>query len=221
MPSVVPSLTMNRDAFKSNHLVYISAPKPAKWVKLDTCRWEAPASIVTLHALNQRFKQNQELFVHKLRIGNVTAADVVEELKKFNGRLDAIETIRELLSLLNSYVEEGVLDTRNLQGLVDKSVKILPVAMGDSRELRSFFDMDWFIADDDMPLLVQTFQDVVWYLDCKELTQRRPRVLLEKLGRLDRLLSETRTEKAQAEHLSAWDPKASKALRAKGEFLSR
>lgn len=214
-------LTTDRQEFTSKPLVYIASPQPAKWVKFDVCRWDAPEAIITLFALNQRFKQNADLFTRRLGLGSASAADAVIELKKLNGRKDAMDTIRELLKILSTYVEEGKLNVDSLRGLTNNRVKILPVNIGQHTELCSFFDNNWFIEDEDMPILVECFQGFVRVVDCDYLTKRKPRVLLEKLGCLANLLSERYSVQNEAQGQVSFEPALTKNLRAKAEYLSR
>lgn len=220
-PTLLYQLMVTRQAFQSKELIYISSPQPAKWVKLDACRWDAPSAIFTLFALNQRYKQNSELFVRKLYLGNATAADVVGELKKLNGRIDSIDTIRNLLEILSGYVEGGQLNIDSLRGLEKLSMKLLPVKLGGRSELCSFVDNNWFIEEDDTPLLVELFQDIIRVVDCDFITKRRPRTLLEKMGGLANLLSERYTIENETQGEISFDPISTKALRAKAEYLSR
>ena len=159
--------------------------------------------------------------MRKLYLGNATAADVVGELKKLNGRTDSIDTIRNLLEILSGYVEGGTLNVDSLRGLEKTSMKLLPVKIGQRSELCSFVDNNWFIEEEDTPILVETFQGLVRVVDCDFLTKRRPRTLLEKMGGLANLLSERYFIENETQGEIRFDPISTKALRAKAEYLSR
>lgn len=201
-------------------MIFISYPQ-RKWVKLDACRWNAPAAIFTLFALSQRYKQNSHLFVSRLHLGDATAADVVGELKKLNGQTESIDTIRDLLQILTTYVEEGKLNVDSLRGLEKLSMKLLPVKIGERLELCSFVDNNWFIEEEKNPNLVKAFQDLVRMVDCDFLTKRKPRTLLEKMGGLANLLSQRIFVEKEVQGGIAFDPSSTKTFRARAEYFSR
>lgn len=183
-------LTLYSTEFRSQPLIYISSPKPSKWVSLQSCRWQSPASIVTLYALHERYRQNAELFRHKLHLGDATAQDVSGELIKLSGRTESIKEIRALLKLLTSFVQAGKIELNSLP-LMHNHLKLLPVQLGDGAwELRPFSGNDWFVEEEDMPWLMEAFRGKVYFVDpelsSKEANSARP--VLQKLGMLARLL---------------------------------
>lgn len=215
-------LTRCRSEFKSKNLVYIATPRPGKWVSLHSCRWQSPDAIVTLYALHQRYKQNAELFRHKLRLSDATAQDVVVELIKLSGRLECVGEIKALLKLLGSFVEQGKIDINSFTELRYDHLRILPVRRGDDEvALQAFFGDDWFIVDDSSPFLADSFKDKVFFLDIELPLESSLRKLFEKLGLLVRLLDGQKHRHLQFPEEGSLLETDTNALRSKAEYLAR
>lgn len=190
-------------------------------MSLFSCRWSSPPSIITLFALDERYKGNAELFRHKLQLGDASAQDVVSELAKLNGEIGRVDAIKELLKVLASFVAEGKIDINSFPRLTDNRVKVLPVRKGEEVALQAFFGDDWFIAPTNMEHLVNAFEGLVFFLDLDLPSESPIRKLFAHLGCLVRLLDEQVQRHLVFPEEGHLLEQETRVLRSKAEYLAR
>jgi hypothetical protein len=183
-----------RIVFMDKSLVYIPSQgvnEPVKWVKPNSCVWDGPKCLRTIHVLKDLYPQNGRLFSTILGVEDASITTLVQEAR-------TITTFSGLDYILSLFLEfEKMLKDNPAVSMPFKTrrLEIFPVrSVGSVAEYDSLFSADgsaeWFIADcshfqhsfaGKIPLLAMDVADV---------------------GRFKRLLQKTGAEKRRLSIIS-------------------
>lgn len=169
-------------------------------------------------ALNSLYPNQYQFLVSDLGLENAGASDIVRELKTFSGQISNIETIKELLLVLDEFIYRHRGEEEKLGKLKAASIKVLPVRC-EGTELRSCADRDWFIPD--RSRLEKCFEGRVHLLDFDQPTLKKLSRVLQALGVQHRTLSDSIIECTEATGLLTYKDAFTKHLQSKVPFVSR
>ncbi|KAK4500371.1 hypothetical protein PRZ48_008560 [Zasmidium cellare] len=208
--------------FRNNALIPVKAGDKTFWLRLNECRWNAPACLSRYCALDKRFGGSlQSFFCETLKVANASVVDIVDELCRQSGDLNNLHNIRALLLYLSDQLtDETLADDRTTKLLRKLQGPIFPVrrAAGESRLASNSDDDDWFIGD--RSRLVKCFANRVWTLDIDGRDFKKLSPLFKKSGLSARYLSNKMFERTEYSGNAGKSKRLTEELQHKARFIS-